>query len=310
MDNLFCNLFRWAHRQDENFLTECLAFLIRYLLQKEPATGLRFLGWLCCDDERSHQFDPHTTVTTQVTTEAGRPDVRIESSQALCLVEVKKESPLGEHQLERYRSVLNRSSRGVKWLVLLTVHAVHFEEDAEKPERHVRWSDVASWLRRQELSDTVSRFLVEQFLDFIKSEVTTVEQISWEYLNGVRALRNLVGMIGRGLELGNIPIHQQSSAADRIGYYIDRKQFWAGVWYEYPQLVCFSFWDARVDLEKFRSLGRGKLNSKGQPYFDLDLSSEATHFFARSAESQLALLKAFLGDAYRDSKGMVAMPMT
>jgi hypothetical protein len=92
VDNLFCNLFRWAHRQDENFLTECLAFLARHLLQRERLTGERFLGWLCFGQEDPHPFEQTPAVTTQESMEEGRPDIRIESPEVLCVVEVKKDS--------------------------------------------------------------------------------------------------------------------------------------------------------------------------------------------------------------------------
>jgi putative zinc finger/helix-turn-helix YgiT family protein len=311
-DNLFGSLFRWAHRQDENFLTESLVFLARHLLRQEPATGAKFLGWLCFGQESSHPFEHVTTVSTQISTEGGRPDVRIESCEALCLLEVKKESPLGECQLERYRTVLNQSPRAIKQLALLTIYAMPFENGAEKPDRQIRWFQVASWLQRQEFRDPVSCFLVEQFLDFLRSEVTTVEQVSRDYLNGVVALQNLVGMIGKALE--NLPNPRPKSIWKSIGYYLDGGRFWAGVLYQWPNLVCFGFTDVRIaDVEKFRKLLEPALkhgpvlwDDKYGPHFMLNLDSEPSHFFSLSADSQLALLKDFFEEAYRVCKKLIA----
>jgi hypothetical protein len=40
--NLLVRLHKWAHRQDENFLTETFAYVIQYLIEEEPqaAAGL------------------------------------------------------------------------------------------------------------------------------------------------------------------------------------------------------------------------------------------------------------------------------
>ena len=45
-DNLFLNLHRWAHRQDENFKTDSLAFLLRQAIAKEPRLAERLLDQL------------------------------------------------------------------------------------------------------------------------------------------------------------------------------------------------------------------------------------------------------------------------
>jgi hypothetical protein len=42
--NLLVRLHKWAWRQDENFLTESLAFVLEHLLENEPEAGVRIVA--------------------------------------------------------------------------------------------------------------------------------------------------------------------------------------------------------------------------------------------------------------------------
>lgn len=76
MQNLLCNLCRWAHRQDENFVTEACAFLLDYLLDHEPHLGRSLLAFLCGGPTGFWNDETHRpVVTTQWSTEEGRPDI-------------------------------------------------------------------------------------------------------------------------------------------------------------------------------------------------------------------------------------------
>lgn len=301
--NLFSSLFRWAHRQDENFVTEGFAYLLNWFLQNEPERGRRFVRQLCSGEAVAVlDIGNCVRVTTQVTTDEGRPDVRIESERLLALVEIKKGSGLGLEQLDRYRRVLEATANGrTTRLILLTVFLVEFAEDEARPDVYVRWHQVADWLHDQEWDSEISQYLVSEFVAFLGEQIMTVEHVEWEYTEGVQALCRLTDMLGKALESAQVPIHARSGAWEYRGYYLDGKKFWAGIMYSRPNVLRFTIETKDVDLEGVKNLGRGEMQD-GKLVFELDLSTEAVHFFARTKESQLEYLTEFVRSAYKDGQ--------
>jgi len=307
MDNLFSSLNQWAHRQEENFLTEAFVFLLNHLLENEAEIGKQLLNWLCFDNE-NHFLDQLPTVSTQVVTDEGRPDIRIQSPDIFVLIEVKKGSGLGDRQLGRYRKVLNSSDAAIRRLVLLTAFSVETDED-ERPDIERRWSDMTDWLKTHPTTDSVSSFLVNQFLDFLKEQAMTIERVSWEYMNGIMAHLNLMRMVEKGLEQAQIPFGPLSSRWDYCGFYVDTKQFWIGVEFSAHEYVAMASESATYDQGRFNALDiptvpgvEREILDNGKAWIGLNLEDESAHFFSRSAESQLALIREFMISAYRDMK--------
>ena len=115
MENLFVSLHKWAHRQDENFVTQAFIFLINHLLDHEETVGSELVKWLCFGSTvPPSSIDGRPSVTGQFRTEVGIPDIKIEYNRVFCLIEVKKGSRLGHDQLERYRIIAGRTSAAVR----------------------------------------------------------------------------------------------------------------------------------------------------------------------------------------------------
>src|SRR5271165_6995279 len=94
-NNLFLRLHKWAHRQDENFLTEALAVVLEQLLVLAPAVGTRLIARLTGDFIDLSPSDASAIeLHTQVEAGQGRPDLEIRSPHRLVWVEVKVESDL------------------------------------------------------------------------------------------------------------------------------------------------------------------------------------------------------------------------
>lgn len=304
-NNLFSSLFRWAHRQDENFVTDGFVYLLNWFLEHEPARGRELIQRLCSGvDSPVLEIGNRIRVSTQVTTDEGRPDVRIESERLLAFLEIKKGSGLGQDQLRRYRQVLKAAANvPVTRLILLTVFPVAFAEDEEHPDVHLRWHWVADWLNDQPWESEISRYLAKEYTAFLGEQIMTVEHVDWECPGGVQAMCRLTDMLGKALEVAQVPIHSRTAAWDYRGYYLDSKAFWVGILFSDPSVLRFTIQteEVNVDREKFGTLGRGEIKD-GKPAFEIDLSSEAVHFFARSKESQLDYLSEFVQNNYRDGK--------
>ena len=299
--NLFGSLYRWAHRQDENFVTEALVYVVNFLIDQEPVAAGTILDWLL-----NVPVGPSAaTVDTQFVTDEGRPDIKVETSSLLAFVEVKKGSELGEAQLKRYRRVLNRQAKGRNTsLVLLTQYPVTFEEGDEKPDVHRRWHELAHILATVKLASPVSAFVVRQFTNFLEDQVMSVEQVDWQFIAGFRAFRNLLNMLATAIEAAQVPVSSRSAGWEWMGYYLDEGKFWVGIYHVRHNTVRFQLEKGRFDIERLKGLCPMK-DRDGKSVVELELDSEATHFFARSKESQLSLLTDFLKNTYQAAKSCV-----
>lgn len=300
MDNLLCNLSRWAHRQAENFVTESFAFLLNYLLIHDEPIGRDLLQWLCFERGAANSFGlERPIITTQCHTAEGRPDIRIAiPSKLLIYIEVKQWSGVGPGQLERYHSELKKANLPVTKLILLTVDPV---ERIDERVKHVRWPNVAERMKHYTPNSAISLFLILQFVDFLKEQGMTMERVGWEYLEGMKSFRHLITMLAKAIELAGIKVHARSAQSDLMGFYLDDKNFLVAIAYNLPRYVRFSFFNAKHDPDKLEQVGRGQIDN-GYLFFELDLQSEANHFFSRSAESQMLLLTEFLTTSFNDAK--------
>lgn len=304
--DLFSTLYHWAQHQEENFTTDAFVYIVNYLLTHEPCLGRRFVEWVCFGDNSFDSFgSSRIIVATQVHDDDGTPDIRIETSDCFILVEVKKASNLHEGQLTQYHTILKRSSKTIRRLVLLTDYRVEYQEE-EKPHRYIRWFHVADWMRHHDPSTDSGRFLYAQFLLFLRRQMMTVEQVGWEYFAGIKAFRNLVTMLGKALEIAEVPVSKFQGASEWIGYFLDKGHCWTGVNYSRPNIVRLTIETKDFDGDRFMTLGRGELQN-GKPVFELDLNTEAVHFFARTSDSQLAVLTEFLRNAYQDAKSCLVI---
>jgi hypothetical protein len=303
-DNLLVALHRLAHRQDENFVTETFAHLVRHLLRYEPDVAVGLIASLTDDRVVLSPRDADTvTVRTQVTTDEGRPDIEISTADHLIFVEAKAESGLGWEQLPRYRKALDADEHPNKTLVLLTRHTTEDREQASVADTDHRWYEVGGFLKQRMASGACkhekSGFLVSQFAGFLQARGMLMERVRWEYTNGIRALWNLMKMLEE-------VVHKHTDEVIRsvgqqwAGYYLDGKRGWVGIGWEEAAWLTFQSEEMTFDKAAADSLEYGEAReNKYSPcgfkwYYEKDLESEEVHFFARSQESQMQWLEAFV----------------
>ena len=154
-ENIFSALAKYNSAIDENYLTESFVFVINALLQRERPIGLEILTQLCVkNNEFSFGIGEDISVSTQETTEQGRPDIKVSSPDKLIYIEVKHDSPLGSQQLARYGKALESSVADIKHVVLLTRFAIDFEKQKERPYKHIRWFQAVRRVRKHRRSKT------------------------------------------------------------------------------------------------------------------------------------------------------------
>ena len=285
MSNLFSSLSRYAFRQEENFLTESLVHLLNLILEKEQDLGFEILSRLSGEKTKDWYGDePAIMVTTQFTMEEGRPDILIEiGNNKLVFIEVKHDSSLGKKQLERYYSHLEGLKDKETQLVLLTRsrHSIQETSLDKGSFHHVCWYEISGWLSDANIKDEVTKYMVDQLLDFLIEKEMSMERVTWEYERGIEAMFNLANMIGTAIaEIMPEEKTRRTVGWSWIGYYLgDGTDVWIGVRFQEPMKLLFE-------------------NDNGNaPTYRRELYLPEVHFFSLSAGEQLETLMEFLHQA-------------
>ena len=308
IDSLLLNLHKRSGRPSEDFTTEAFAYLVRYLLRHEKIAAARMLALLTPEGkqfpEEAIERD-EVSVTTQVSTARGQPDIEIRAPGVLVFVEVKLEAEEGKRQLSRYRQVLEDDvDASHKWLVFLTARHT---ESSEKPDVSLKWHQVGSLLQTEQATEAWSvpttAFLVDEFLQFMEGIGLTMRQISWSLPDGVRALCDFRNMLRRAIE-GKLQRIGLSPGWGWMGYNYDGG--WVGILFDSPTVLHFEVELPSGDHKELTDCMGGTIGTLRYPnkpvwYCSEDLASEQVHFFARSQASQIQVLEGFV------AKGMAGL---
>lgn len=295
MTNLLSRLNHWAHRQDENFLTEAFVHLLDFLLEHEQAAAAKLLKQLTAGFIKvSAKGCSSITISTQVSTDEGRPDIEIRTPTALVYIEVKAESGLGVQQIKRYRSALDKSGYENTFLCLLTRYSITHEKDDDQPDLHLRWLQIYEFLDKINVEGDVSKYILEQFMGFLEEKGIVMDHVSWQLIEGVKSLQNLLNMLGKAIENNGIDSKPLSGGKEYIGYYTDEKKNWIGIVYEEPASLEFVMNTNKApDAKQLKSIGLSEddMDSATRIVIYVDLASEENHFFSRDRTSQLRFLE-------------------
>lgn len=306
-NNLLTALHRWASRQDENFITDAFAHLLRHLLDADAAVGMKLLQFLT--DER-FSVAPNISsiqVKTQVTLAQGRPDIEISNELHLVYVEAKVESGLGNRQLERYLEELDgKKSPENTTLVVLSRYPVEVPSASRERVVTKRWYQVAHWLveSRSEVKNVVNLFLVEQLISFFEARNITMEKVGPEMLPGLKAFDSLMAMVAEAILAQKMTL-KDSFGRDWSGCYFDKtkQDFFFGVYHERPHILVFATNKFPILADADKLLGFGK--SERASYApnkriwsnELRLNSEEAPFFALSRKEQMDRIESFLRES-------------
>ena len=313
MNNLFVALHKWASKQDENFFSLMLSsYLAAVPLLESPDIAVRILSRLtnCRFDvtgDNVKSVGDYREETSDY--DWKRPDLRIRAGNQLVYVEVKVQSRAHREQLENYRKGLDgeRKKEGSVQtsLVLLTKDYARLSSDEEElVDYQCRWLDLAKWLRDdigsagQELPE-VSRFLIEQFVEFLEVEKCTMEEVTLALVPGVRSFMNLLKMIEEAILHRRIPKRlnvNQNSYGWNLN--VASRRHWIGVYYwNWPSVVQFEAHNVRRNAAEVIGFGdvEEEDDNRWSWYSELDLEEEPG-LFDLSVEQQQERITRFFQD--------------
>jgi hypothetical protein len=311
--NLFHRLHKWAHRQDENFLTESLAVVLEQLLVLAPAVGTRLIskltgGFIHVPPEDASVIE----LQTQVEAVAGRPDLEIRMPHKLAWIEVKAESELRKGQLEGYRVLLKQAGVAQAQLGLLTRYPQAFEPSDELPDVQRRWFEVADWLEDEitatDQADEVAGFLLRQFLSFLEARSMTLAHVGKLMPEGLRAVSNLMNMLLEAAVACKAPV-KKSAGWDYLGISLHGTKYWVGVEFSNADKLWFVTY-SRIERGAAVKLATGEVYEDTDAVggyswgFGVELDSEEIHFYSRSKVSQMQWLEEFLRDCLSKARSI------
>ncbi len=210
----------------------------------------------------------------------------------MVFIEGKVESSLQPQQLERYRSELKASGKDETALALLTRHPLSLYEGRESPDVHIRWFEVADWLKNLKLSEPVAAYSANQFVEFLNSRGLTMEKVSWELTNGAPAVYHLLTMLQEVISKAEYQVRINFESKDGyIGMFFADSKYWVGFNLNEPNKVYWNTYKCAIDEALAKSLGYNEnLFPSEFPRHTLgpwrlnrtvDLGSEGeSHFFA------------------------------
>lgn len=303
-NNLYNNLHKRSSGWDEDFLTEALVHLVKFLQELEPKACYKILNILT--NNLVNKFDAgvsEISISTQLSTKHGIPDICIKHSDFMVFIEVKVDADFHKGQLEGYKVELNQSGNPNTRLNTLT----RYGQTGDNPDVNVafRWNQIADWLEQLVLTHKVAIFLRNEFVGFLKQRGVAMDKVEWDLVSGVKSFISLLNMIMEAMVAAHVKHHAVSPAKDWYGYYRkydEPKKIFVGIYFTNPSRVYVQTEGFKLDDDL--EVTKGEVVN-GQWTETLDLSSEEVHFFARSKQSQLACLEEFIGDSVRYAEQFV-----
>lgn len=301
---LLPNLHRLASGQDENFITETFAYVLRYLISKEPKAAVLLLdiitnGFLIISENEIASVD----IKTQLSTESGKPDLVISTDNHLVYIEIKVDSDFGDCQLERYRKQLLLSGVLNTRLITLTRYPFMNSGVCEAPDFSFRWHHLPDYFHKLHISGNVSSFIVSEFINLLKNRGLAMDKVSWEIISGIRSFIALIDILAEALAAKKVSNIKNSAALEWRGFYIENKRFFVGIYFDNPGLVVMNT-EVPLSEKATKKVTLGKLESGGWRN-ELDLTSEDIHFFARSKASQIQCLEQFVEESLSYGKTLI-----
>jgi len=296
-------LHRLASGQDENFITEAFAFVMKFLIVNEPAAATLLLNYVTNGFLSTTNKDIQTVdVKTQVSTALGRPDLVLSTDDCLVYIEIKVDASFGDCQLSRYRDQLQMSGASNTMLVAITRYPITKQQKCLPPDHSLRWHHIADFCTDLQIRGEVASYVMSEFLNLISARGLTMNKVRWEMIEGVRSFLALVDMLAEALAAKDIAI-RNSAAQEWRGFYIEKKTFFVGMYFSDPGVVVLNS-EVALKEKAVKDLKLGKFQD-GQWRNELNLTAEETHFFARSRASQIQCLEQFIQESLDYGKTLV-----
>lgn len=204
MKSIFSKLLRARINSDEDYLTVCFAELLKLWNESDSNSLREFIQCLTGNNIRIE--GKLIEITTQKMLENfGTPDIWIRFSDSLILMENKWLSPPNASQIARYYDFLKQRREKIQLLKtsLVFVSPRHYGKpwiQWKEPDNEITWIEISGMLKESINKLSIKKlsaltFYKSEFIKFLEDHNMSEKPISWQYMEGVPALLNLLEMI-------------------------------------------------------------------------------------------------------------------
>ncbi len=299
--NIFKELKRGNSREEEYF-SAALAILLDEIPELTTYLLDEILGIFYESEE--YEIIPEHPITD------GRIDIAIKSIHYEIFIENKISSGLGESQLERYSKYLESIDKETK-LVLLTRDFIDDETIQKYTDKYIFWTELYTLIElftNSILEIYEKKYLLEQFLEFLREENMSDEKVSWEYTEGIKSFMNLLNMIQSILKQLKSEGHVKKIRKKSIGEYYagfafekydeGDNEFWIGTRYEDVNKLFLEIYGDFLDkhgTDKFEELEESSAEFTSYVY-----NFDTNYFLAFSKKKQNEAIYKFIKESLDD----------
>lgn len=289
-NNLLVNLYKYCSAHDEDFITESFLHLLYNLVHYEKEKFCEFISHLTNENIKLDLSElKECILTSQLSTEFGVPDIVIHTNKNLIYIEIKIDSDFSYSQLSRYRKKINNNNTN-NWLITITKEPY---PPLNYTDINLRWLHVHEGLSNLDCKSEVCNFLIYQFSQLLIYKGLSMKRVAWELIEGINSLNNLMDLISEASSQLNY-YRTRSVGANWSGYYINRQEVFVGIFLDNPHLLTMTTYNNVADNVP-TSPDKGYFPTNNWRY-EIDMTSETIHFFARTRTSQLDYIKSFIDE--------------
>jgi hypothetical protein len=299
--SLFSALHKWAKRQDENYCTEGLIFLLRLMLLEVPRQALVVIDYLT-NGLIGESDRPQTIfISGQVVGAEGRLDIELRTANKIAWIEVKVDSKVAHRQLAKYRQMLSVQTSHQR-LILLSRGGDQLEED-NRPHAFRRWIDLSSELikcsRSPGFSGTRSAIYLDDYLSFLGTRQMRLNHVPSGVANSIQDAGSLLSVVKEAIRRAGL--HAKSCNGETSFGYTLKNEIeelgWVGFNITDPQWLFYTTegQKQKIDLELAErvQVPGGSIENGKHWANSIDLV-ECAEFFELNPDGQAEYLRANL----------------
>lgn len=287
------NLFSLTSKRDEPYLTQVFAYLLanypryrEYLF--EQCFGLAGLGsfeWL----------EPEHSETN------GRPDIFVKFKDARVAIENKIDANFTPEQIQRYKKEYGK--------VILIYRYLADVEQGQFADIRTTWNQVHDFtckhLQIEKGLDEVQKKLLVEFVKYLEEEGMAADRVTWEIVQGTKALKNLYSQILEAFERlksnGSIKKYTHWSRTDEYNYWrlTNSKDKEMDVSVNFDPLTMTCSFNTPSNQPNFRKMAPIYKSADKNDWLIDELSIENGHYLCEVAEKQVSSLQEFMATSLK-----------
>jgi uncharacterized protein YlzI (FlbEa/FlbD family) len=292
------SIFSLKRDKEELYLTQVFA----YLLSFDKDFCAAFLNKISGNEFNS----TIEKIEAEVVMDTCQPDIVISlGDDKKIVIENKIDASFTTDQIQRYKNNSEVCAVYLLYRTLTDIDQANLADDA------ISWSEVFlfinQYIKTLDNSDSVKKYLFDNFCLYLKEKGLAMEKVSWEIINGTRALQNLMEQIKIALQsfkkdksIFNFKTVTNSTSS-YTGWEVSlNKDESFAVYIQYSPTIIFSYFNDNYDWsKKYKNISKEipELNWGNNNWLLNILKIIDGCFLCSSVDDQFSMIKKFIADS-------------